>query len=129
MQRKYFTLILLAGAVSGCSTINDPEKETPMIVHSVFFKLKHAKGSDNEAAFLRKAAKLANIPGVGNFQILEETSPKNDFDFGLSMEFADQAAYDGYNNHPDHVAFVQEVWLKEVEAFHEIDYVPYSKQP
>ena len=100
-----------------------------MIVHSVFFKLKHARGSDGEATFLRKAATLAVIPGVGNFQVLEETSPKNNFDFGLSMKFCDQAAYDGYNNHPDHVAFVQDVWLKEVDSFQEIDYVPYSRNP
>ena len=94
-----------------------------MIVHSVFFQLKHEKGSVAEAAFLAKAAKLANLPGIENFQVLEEVSPKNPFDFGLSMEFSDQAAYAGYNNHPDHVRFVKEVWLEEVADFQEIDYV------
>ena len=43
--------------------------------------------------------------------MLREVSPKNGFRFGLSMEFADQSAYDGYNEHPTHVAFVQERWL------------------
>jgi hypothetical protein len=38
------------------------------------------------------------------------------------MEFADAAAYQGYNEHPDHVRFVSERWLPEVEAFLEIDY-------
>ena len=97
-----------------------------MITHSVFFKLKHEKGSEAEAAFLAKAGKLADIPGVENFRALKETSPKNDFDFGLAMEFKDHAAYDGYNNHPDHVAFVQDVWLKEVADFQEIDHVPHQ---
>ncbi|MEE9368873.1 MAG: Dabb family protein [Pontiella sp.] len=96
-----------------------------MIVHSVFFKLNHASGSAKEALFLEQAAELQNIPGVESFQLLKETSPKNSFEFGLSMEFIDQAAYDGYNNHPDHVHFVQEVWLIEVADFQEIDYVPY----
>jgi hypothetical protein len=30
------------------------------------------------------------------------------------MEFADQAAYDGYNEHPVHTAFVAERWVPEV---------------
>ncbi len=96
-----------------------------MITHSVFFKLKHPAGSDAEKAFLGKAAELAQIKGVENFQVLKETSPKNGFDFGLSMQFKDQSAYDGYNTHPDHVAFVQNVWLKEVADFQEIDHVPH----
>ena len=40
------------------------------------------------------------------------------------MEFANQAAYAGYNEHPDHVAFVRDRWVPEVAAFTEIDYVP-----
>ena len=39
------------------------------------------------------------------------------------MEFADRAAYDGYNDHPDHVRFVESRWLVEVDEFLEIDYV------
>jgi hypothetical protein len=39
------------------------------------------------------------------------------------MEFADDAAYQGYNNHPAHVAFVRDRWVPEVAAFMEIDYV------
>jgi len=35
-----------------------------------------------------------------------------------------QAAYTRYNDHPDHVAFVRDRWLPEVEAFMEVDYVP-----
>ena len=38
------------------------------------------------------------------------------------MEFADRAAYTGYNNHSDHVRFVQERWLAEVSDFLELDY-------
>ncbi|MDF7824979.1 Dabb family protein [Pontiellaceae bacterium B12227] len=119
------TVIALAAAclIAGCTTTSTPTEDQSMITHSVFFKLKHDKGSDAEQVFLTKAAALSSIPGVGNYQILEEVSPKNEFDYGLSMEFADQAAYDGYNTHPEHVAFVQEVWLKEVADFQEIDYI------
>ena len=69
------------------------------------------------------------IPGVEKFERLQQVSPKNDYRFGFSMEFADQAAYSGYNDHPDHVAFVRDRWIPEVEAFLEIDYKPYGRQP
>lgn len=95
-----------------------------MIRHSVVFTLKHASGSPEEAAFLAAAGRLAAIPGVEKFERLREVSPKNDYAFGLSMAFADQAAYAAYNEHPDHVAFVRDRWIPEVERFLEIDYVP-----
>lgn len=92
------------------------------IRHSVVFRLKHARGSQEEKSFLNAAMKLAAIPGVKNLECLEQISSKNNFNFGLAMEFADQNSYDYYNSHPDHTAFVQERWLKEVVEFMEIDY-------
>jgi hypothetical protein len=92
------------------------------IRHTVAFTLSHAQGSPEEADFLATAATLAALDGVEEFEILRETSPKNDYRFGISMEFADSAAYEAYNEHPDHVAFVQGRWLPEVSEFLEIDY-------
>jgi hypothetical protein len=94
-----------------------------MIRHCVIFSLKHAKGSAAEAAFLKAADILIAISTVQKFEKLRQLSKKNDYDFGFSMEFADQAAYDFYNTHPDHVAFVQGRWVPEVSKFLEIDYV------
>lgn len=94
-----------------------------MIRHTVAFRLKHAPGSAEEKAFLDDGQRiLAAIPGVERFEALRQVSAKNGFAFGFSMEFADQAIYDGYDGHPDHVAFVRDRWLKEVEDFLEIDY-------
>ncbi|NEK56240.1 Dabb family protein, partial [Rhizobium leguminosarum] len=73
-------------------------------------------------SFLADALVLANIPSVRNFEQLRQTSRKNDFTFGLSMEFDDQAGYDAYNVHPLHVAFVRDRWVPEVADFLEIDY-------
>lgn len=94
-----------------------------MIRHTVVFTLKHEAGSAEERAFLEAALVLQAIPGVGKFERLRQVSPKADYAFGFSMEFADQAAYDGYNSHPDHVAFVRDRWVPEVDRFQEIDYV------
>ncbi len=95
---------------------------TGFIRHTVVFTLQHPAGSEAEAQFLDAAGELAAVPGVGAFEILREVSPKNHYRFGISMEFADQAAYDAYNTHPDHVRFVEERWLLEVDDFLEIDY-------
>jgi len=92
------------------------------IRHTVVFTLTHPAGSDGETDFLEAAERLADIPGVEAFELLAEISPKNNYRFGISMEFPDRAAYEQYNAHPDHVRFVQERWLAEVTDFLEIDY-------
>ena len=92
------------------------------IRHTVSFTLRHPTGSPAEREFLDAARRLGEIPGVESFDVLAEISPKNAFRFGISMEFVDHAAYEAYNQHPDHVRFVQDRWLNEVEDFLEIDY-------
>ncbi len=91
------------------------------IRHSVVFTLTHAEGSAEEADFLDAIARLEAIPGVEAFELMREVSPKNDYRFGLTMEFADPSAYSAYNGHPDHVAFVADRWDSEVTSFLEID--------
>jgi hypothetical protein len=92
------------------------------IRHTVAFTLVHPAGSPAEGDFLAAAEQLATIPGVEVFELLAEVSPKNGYRFGISMEFADRPAYEGYNEHPEHVRFVQERWLAEVTDFLELDY-------
>ena len=95
-----------------------------MIRHTVAFRLKHPRGSAEERSFLQAGMALGDIPGVEKFEQLNQVSPKSDFHFGYSMEFADQAAYQVYNDHPVHVAYVRDRWIPEVEDFLEIDYTP-----
>ncbi len=94
------------------------------IQHTVVFRLAHPQGSDQETEFLDTArATLAGIPGVAGFAIKRQVSAKSDLDWQFSMDFADQAAYDGYNTHPDHVGFVEGRWVPEVIAFQEYDFI------
>lgn len=95
-----------------------------MIQHSVIFKLKHVPGSPEEKEFLAASAALKSISGVQQFNMWKQVSKKNKFDFGISMAFQDQETYDAYSNHPDHEQFIKNYWLKGVEDFLEIDYVP-----
>lgn len=95
-----------------------------MIEHTVTFLLKHAPGSPEEQTFLEAAAALVNIPGVKDFAIRRQTSPKNNHTFGIAMRFDSQAEYQSYADHSDHAAFVQKYWLNEVVDFQEADFEP-----
>lgn len=93
-----------------------------MITHSVIFSLKHPRHSAEEKHFFDRAKQLSAIPGVQQFECLEQFNPKNKFAFGLSMVFENETVYAEYNSHPAHVAFIQECWLNDVTDFLEIDY-------
>ncbi len=97
-----------------------------MIRHSVILKLKSSISSDEKQAFFDAVAKLSTIPEVQKFEVLKQTSPKNKFEYGISMEFDNQEQYDIYSNHPIHVHFIQNFWINNVEDFLEIDYVKIS---
>ena len=92
-----------------------------MIRHSVIFKFKTSIDFVAMENFFIAAKKLATIAGVQNFESLRQVSKKNKFEYGLSMEFANEDLYQHYNNHPVHVKFIQEYWLNYVEDFMEID--------
>ncbi len=93
-----------------------------MIRHTVVFRLKNRKNSPEEKVFHDTVEKLSSIPGVKNFEYLHQTSKKNDFDYGISMEFDTLEAYEAYNRHPEHLAFIQEFWTKYVADFLELDF-------
>ena len=92
------------------------------IRHTVLFTLRHVRGSAEERAFLADGDRiLTAIPGVERFEVLRQVKPTTDFAFCFSMEFVDQAAYDRYSAHPEHVAFVERRWRPEVVRFQEVD--------
>jgi hypothetical protein len=93
------------------------------VQHMVIFNLSHPKDSVEAQKFIQDGNRIfTGIPVVNNFQAFNQVSPKNKFQYGFSMVFANRTDYSTYNNHPDHVAFVQNRWLKEVSDFLEIDF-------
>ncbi|PLT44732.1 Dabb family protein [Paenibacillus pasadenensis] len=99
------------------------EQRQGRIRHMVIFDLRHEEGSAEEARFLEDGMRiLTSIPVVRAFGAFRQTSAKNDYRFGFSMEFDSQADYDAYNAHPAHVSFVEERWQAEVSRFLEIDF-------
>ncbi|MFK3678470.1 Dabb family protein [Microbacterium sp. NPDC090218] len=94
------------------------------IQHTVVFRLVHPAGSAEEQEFLATGhAVLTSIPGVTEFTIRRQVSAKSDLTHQFSMVFADGDAYDAYNEHPAHAAFVSERWVPEAVAFQEYDFV------
>lgn len=90
--------------------------------HTVTFRLKHPAGSPAEADFLSAPEELSGIPGVNDFQIHRQVSPKNSHTFGISIHFDSDEDFKAYSKHPLHDAFVQERWIPEVEDFQESDF-------
>ncbi len=89
------------------------------IRHTVAFALPFAVRSAEEQEFLAEARRLAAIPGVEAFRVLRSLDEQA---LSLSMDFANRAAYDGYDRHPQHRAFVAGRWLPTVTAFPEADH-------
>ena len=93
-----------------------------MIKHTVTFTLRHPSGSLEEKTFLEAGMALARIPTVKHFECLRQTSCKSSFTFGFSMDFNTEEDYQAYNDHKDHLAFVNNHWIPEVVDFLELDY-------
>lgn len=94
-----------------------------MIQHLVLVRLHHPAGSFEEAAFLKGCGILPTIPGVENFELLQQIHPDSKYQLAFSMQFADQATYDSYRVHPDHLWFVENVWKAAVEAGEDVDFI------
>ena len=93
------------------------------IQHGVIFRLKYSAESKEAAEFLEDGrVKLTSIPVVKDFQVFRQVSPKNEYDFGFTMVFENMEDYQTYNDHPVHVDFVENRWMKEVVKFLEIDF-------
>jgi len=93
-----------------------------MIKHTVTFKLKYSKGSEEEGVFLKAATQLKTIPGIKNFECLRQISAKSHFEYALSMNFDSMETYNTYSEHLEHTAFVRKYWAAYVEDFLELDY-------
>ena len=81
-----------------------------MIKHIVLWKLKeHAEGADrasNAAKMKTMLDACANlVPGILKLEaVVAQPGLEATYDVVLYSEFADKAALDAYQNHPEHVA-------------------------
>jgi hypothetical protein len=94
-----------------------------MIRHTVVFTLKHAAGSAEEGALPARCQGAGRHSGRRKVRAIAPGQPQERLRLRLLDGIRRQAAYSGYNDHPDHVAFVRDRWIPEVARFLEIDYV------
>ncbi len=133
MKRRNFirnsSIAAVAGAglaAGGCTPKNDQTLGATQIQHGVIFSLKHEPDSAAAKQFLEDGRRiLTGIPVVQHFQVFDQVSNKNDYQYGFTMVFDSMEDYQAYNDHPDHVAFVEARWMKEVTQFLEIDFEVY----
>ena len=108
---------------AGCDSKPSALLGNSQIQHGVIFTLMYEKGSAEARKFIDDGKRiLSAIPTVKDFQAFEQVSPKNDYDYGFTMVFDSDEDYQAYNDHPDHVDFVENRWKKEVTDFLEIDF-------
>lgn len=120
---KFFNKIVTENTSTMTEKVTSDHPPLEGIQHMVIFDLKHAKNSEEARKFLEDGKRiLSAIPSVQKFQAYDQVSPKNDFTYGFSMIFKDEAGYEAYNQHPDHVDFVENRWKTEVTRFLEIDF-------
>lgn len=94
------------------------------IRHIVLFTFKNEITDLEKEAFFEDSKKLIAIEGVKKFEILKESSAKNKFEQGFSMEFDNDYYYQAYLVNPINRDFVREQWLKWVDDYMVLDYEP-----
>ncbi len=82
-------------------------------LHMVYFYLRNPASADDAQALLRGCREhLPNIPGVLRLSVGTPAGTPRDvvdnaYGVALLVEFADAAAHDVYQDHPDHLRFIE----------------------
>ena len=91
------------------------------IRHAGIFNFKPTVSESQKHEFFVALKALEEINGVEKMEVSRQTSTKNKFKYGFSMEFANNEIYQAYSIHPQHDAFVKDFFIPLVEDFMEID--------
>jgi hypothetical protein len=91
------------------------------IRHAGIFNFKPTVSESQKHEFFVALKALEDINGVEKMEVSRQTSTKNKFNYGFSMEFASNESYQAYSIHPQHDAFVKDFFIPLVEDFMEID--------
>ena len=89
--------------------------------HAGIFNFKATVSESQKHEFFVVLKALEEITGVEKMEVSRQTSTKNKFKYGFSMEFASPEIYQAYSVHPQHDAFVRDFFIPLVEDFKEID--------
>ncbi len=84
-----------------------------MFVHTVFFWLKENDNDEARQALHEGITKLATIDLIGTAYVGTPASTRrpvidHTFDFSITFVFPDKATQDLYQDHPDHLKFIEQ---------------------
>lgn len=111
MTRFLTALIFAASAAIAPAGATDPDKP---IGHMVYFKLKDRSPAARDKLVAACKKYLENHDGVRYFAagVLAEEFDREvndrDWDVALHLVFANKASHDKYQDHPDHIKFIEE---------------------
>jgi hypothetical protein len=107
-------LLLVVSVVQPRDKEEKSKAVPPMIGHMVYFKLK-ASSPENKQKLVDACKKyLADHDGVVFFSAgtmgdsFKREVNDRDWDVALHLVFADKAAHDKYQDHPEHLKFIEE---------------------
>lgn len=111
---KWLSLLFLAFVLLGCQTGNSEDidqLERPFI-HSVYFWFKEGVTEEQKEQFFADTEKLRDIEVVQALYTgvpAETTRPivERSYDFAVIVHFEDLAAHDVYQQHPIHLALLE----------------------
>lgn len=107
---------VLVGVVVACAGAQDPPAKAkgPLIGHMVYFKLKDGSAAGRQKMVDACDKYLSKHDGVVFYSAgpiaaeFKRDVNVTDWDVALHLVFADKAAHDRYQDHPDHVKFIDE---------------------
>jgi hypothetical protein len=107
-------LLLAVGLAARGEKAENAQKPAPMIGHMVYFKLKDATAEGRQKLVDACKKYLADHDGVLFFSagVLADSFKRDvndrDWDVALHLVFTDKAAHDKYQDHPQHLKFIEE---------------------
>lgn len=122
---RYAVMVAVVGMAAmvavGLAREDKPAAKGPAIGHMVFFKLKDSTPESQQKLVAACQKYLAKHDGVIYFSTGVRGAEFNrevndtDWDVALHLVFADKAAHDKYQDHPEHLKFIDEnkaTWAK-----------------
>ncbi len=111
---RSFCALMLVSSITGFAAAEEKKPAAPMIGHMVYFKLKDNAPEKRKQLIDSCAKYLADQEGVLFFSAgaigdgFKRDVNDRDWDVALHLVFADKAAHDKYQDHKDHLKFIEE---------------------
>lgn len=126
-MKRLTQIVLLAVAVLAITsgfTLNKPDKNKSVFVHSVYFWLKEDVTNDDKARFFELLRGLEDIRSVEELELgipagTPRTVVDNTYDVALLVYFKDKEGHDFYQDDRIHTEAIEEFedWIADIRIY------------